>query len=189
MRATTVDGREIDLSNDALNGLRMRLRGPVLVPGDAGYEESRSLWNAMIDRKPALVVRCLGTADVIACVQLAREHGLLLCIKGGGHNIAGLAAADGALMLDMSLMRGVWVDPEKRIARAQAGCVLGDVDRETQLHGLAAVLGFVSATGIAGLTLGGGFGYLTRRFGWTSDNVTGMDLVTAEGRLVRASAH
>ncbi|MFP5286371.1 MAG: FAD-binding oxidoreductase, partial [Thermoanaerobaculia bacterium] len=153
----------------------------------AGYDESRSLWNAMIDRRPAAVARCLGTADVVACVQFAREHDLLLCIKGGGHNIAGLATADGALMLDMSLMRGVWVDPERRIARAQAGCVLGDVDRETQLHGLAAVLGFVSATGIAGLTLGGGFGYLTRRFGWTSDNVTGMDLVTADSRLVRAS--
>ena len=188
MKATTTDGREIDLSQDALNGLKMRLRGPVLVPGDAAYEESRTVWNAMIDRKPAVVVRCLGTADVIACVQFAREHGLLLSIKGGGHNIAGLAAADGALMLDMSLMRGVWVDPARKIARAQAGCVLGDVDRETQLHGLAAVLGFVSLTGIAGLTLGGGFGYLTRRWGWTSDTVAGMDVVTADARLVRASS-
>ena len=187
MKATTVDGREIDLPDDTLNGLKTRLRGPVILPGEAGYDESRSVWNAMIDRRPAAVARCLGTADVIACVQFAREHDLLLCIKGGGHNIAGLATADGALMLDMSLLRGVWVDPERKIARAQAGCVLGDVDRETQLHGLAAVLGFVSATGIAGLTLGGGFGYLTRRFGWTTDNVTGMDLVTADGRLVRAS--
>ena len=116
------------------------------------------------------------------------EHDLLLCIKGGGHNIAGLAIADGALVLDLSLMRGVWVDPERRIARAQGGCLLGDVDRETQLHGLAAVLGFVSLTGVAGLTLGGGFGYLTRRWGWTSDNVVGMELVTAEGQVVRAPA-
>ncbi|HET9229030.1 MAG TPA: FAD-binding oxidoreductase [Thermoanaerobaculia bacterium] len=167
--------------------LKTRLRGPVLLPGEAGYEEARTVWNAMIDRKPALVVRCLGTADVIACVQFAREHNLLLAIKGGGHNIAGLAIADGSLLLDMSLMRGVWVDPVKKIARAQAGCLLGDVDRETQIHGLAAILGFVSATGIAGLTLGGGFGYLTRRWGWTSDNVEGMDLVTADGKLVRAS--
>ena len=135
----------------------------------------------MIDRKPAVVARCLGVADVIACVQFARDNDLLLCIKGGGHNIAGLAAADGALMLDMSLMRGVWVDPQRKVAHAQAGCLLGDVDRETQVHGLAAVLGFVSLTGIAGLTLGGGFGYLTRRWGWTSDNVVGMDVVTADG--------
>ncbi len=187
MRAKSMDGREIDLKQDILDGLKMRLKGPVLVPGDAGYEESRSVWNAMIDKKPAVVVRCLGTADVIACVQVARANDLLLCIKGGGHNIAGLATADGALMLDMSLMRGVWVDPHRRIAHAQAGCLLGDVDRETQVRGLAAVLGFVSLTGIAGLTLGGGFGYLTRRWGWTADNVAGMDLVTAEGRLVRAS--
>jgi FAD/FMN-containing dehydrogenase len=141
----------------------------------------------MIDRKPALVARCLGVADVIACVQFAREHDLLLCIKGGGHNIAGLATADGALMLDMSLMRGVWVDRQGKVAHAQAGCLLGDVDRETQVHGLAAVLGFVSLTGIAGLTLGGGFGYLTRRWGWTADNVVGVDVVTADARLVRAS--
>jgi FAD/FMN-containing dehydrogenase len=142
----------------------------------------------MIDKRPAVVVRCLGTADVITCVQFAREHELLLCLKGGGHNIAGLAAADGALMLDMSLRRGVWVDPQRKVARAQAGCLLGDVDCETQVHGLAAVLGFVSLTGIAGLTLGGGFGYLTRRWGWTADNVAGMDVVTADARLVHAGS-
>ncbi|MFL6199208.1 MAG: FAD-binding oxidoreductase [Thermoanaerobaculia bacterium] len=188
MKAMTTDGREIDLNPDTLAGLKMRLRGQVLVADDAGYEESRTVWNAMIDRRPAVVVRCLGVADVIACVQFAREQDFLLCMKGGGHNIAGLAIADGALMLDMSLMRGVWVDPGNKIAHAQAGCLLGDVDRETQVHGLAAVLGFVSQTGIAGLTLGGGFGYLTRRWGWTSDNVAGMDVVTADGRLVRASS-
>ncbi|MFC3285061.1 FAD-binding oxidoreductase [Litchfieldella rifensis] len=187
MRAKTLDGLEIDVKPDVLNRLKMQLQGPLYTPGDAGFEESRSLWNAMIDRKPAIIVRCLGTADVMAGVRFAREHNLLLCIKGGGHNIAGLAAADGALMLDLSLMRGVWVDRESRVAHAQAGCILGDVDRETQVHGLAAVLGFVSTTGIAGLTLGGGFGYLTRRWGWTVDNVTGMDVVTADGRLVHAS--
>jgi FAD/FMN-containing dehydrogenase len=188
MKAKTIDGHEVDLKQDVLDGLKMRLRGPVLVPGDTGYDESRTVWNAMIDRKPALVARCLGVGDVIACVQFAREHNLLLCIKGGGHNIAGLATADGAMMLDMSLMRGVWVDKQRKIAHAQVGCLLGDVDRETQLHGLAAVLGFVSLTGIAGLTLGGGFGYLTRRWGWTADNVVGMEVVTADGRLVRASS-
>ncbi len=188
MKVKTIEDREIELQRTALDALKMRLKGPVIAPGDVGYDESRSVWNAMIDRRPALVVRCLGTADVIACVQFAREHHLLLCIKGGGHNIAGLAAADDALMLDMSLMRGVWVNPRRKIARAQAGCLLGDVDRETQVHGLATVLGFVSMTGIAGLTLGGGFGYLTRRWGWTTDNVIGMDVVTADARLVRATS-
>jgi FAD/FMN-containing dehydrogenase len=187
MTAKTLDGRDLDLTAGMLGELRSRLRGPLLVPGDPGYDESRTVWNAMINRRPAVVARCLGTTDVIECVRFARQHQLLLCIKGGGHNIAGLATADGALMLDLSLMRGVWVDPRKKVAHAQGGCVLGDVDRETQVHGLAAVLGFVSLTGIAGLTLGGGFGYLTRRRGWTTDNVLGMDIVTADARLVHAS--
>jgi FAD/FMN-containing dehydrogenase len=179
--ATGVDSEA--LAND----LKGRVRGPLLTPADAGYDEARSVWNGMIDRRPAAIVRCLGVADVVACVEVARARGVELCIKGGGHNIAGLAVRDGALLLDMSLMRGVWVDPQQRVARAQAGCLLGDVDRETQLHGFAAVLGFVSNTGCAGLTLGGGFGYLSRRFGWTSDNLAAVELVTADGRLVRAS--
>jgi FAD/FMN-containing dehydrogenase len=175
------------LERNALDDLRARLRGALLLSGDPGFDEARSVWNAMIDRWPALVVRCLGVADVVTCVNFARERGLALSVKGGGHNISGLAVCDGGLMLDMSLMRGVWVDPAARIARAQAGCLLGDLDRETQLHGLAAVLGFVSNTGIAGLTLGGGFGYLTRRFGWSCDNVLSMEVVTADGRVSRAS--
>ncbi|MDI5933780.1 FAD-binding oxidoreductase [Halomonas kalidii] len=188
MRAATLEGAEIDLTPDMLTGLKMQLQGPLLTPDDADYEASRHLWNAMIDRRPAVVVRCLGVADVMAGVRFAREHDLLLCIKGGGHNIAGLAVADGALMLDLSLMRGVWVDRERRVAHAQAGCELGDVDRETQVHGLATVLGFISTTGIAGLTLGGGFGYLSRRWGYTTDNVLGMEVVTPDGQLVHASA-
>ncbi|MGD9972583.1 MAG: FAD-binding oxidoreductase [Desulfatirhabdiaceae bacterium] len=188
MNVKTMDGHEIDLNQDTLDRLKMQIRGTVLVPGDMGYDESQTLWNAMIDRKSAIVARCCGVADVIQCVRFAREQNLLLCIKGGGHNIAGLAVADGALMIDMSLMRGVWVDTHQKIAHAQAGCLLGDVDRETQIHGLAAVLGFISLTGIAELTLGGGFGYLTRRWGWTADNVAGMDVVTADARLVHASA-
>ncbi len=188
MRAKTVTGEAIDLPQNMVDSWKSRLRGPVYTSADPPYEDSRTVWNAMIDRKPALVVRCIGTPDVIECVRFAREHNLLLCIKGGGHNIAGLAVADDALMLDMSLMRGVWVDAQKRIARTQAGCLLGDVDRETQLHGLAGVLGFVSQTGCAGLTLGGGIGYLTRRFGWTADNLAGFDVVTPDAQLVRASS-
>ena len=187
MRARSLQGQEVELPQHAVDGCTARLRGLMLAPGDAGYEDSCTVWNAMIERRPALVARCRGVADVIECVRFAREHNLLLCVKGGGHNIAGLAVADGALMLDMSLMRGVWVDPNRRIVHAQSGCVLGDVDRETQVHGLATVLGFISLTGIAGLTLGGGIGYLTRRWGWTTDNVVGMNVVTADARLVRAS--
>ena len=167
--------------------LRTRLRGSLLLPGDPGYDDARAIWNGMIDRRPALIARCLGVTDVVAAVAFAREHDLPLTVKGGGHNIAGLSLADGALTLDLSLMRGVRVDPSARLAWAQAGCLLGDVDRETQLHGLAAPLGFVSTTGIAGLTLGGGFGYLVRRAGWTADNVIAFDVVTADGRVVRAT--
>jgi FAD/FMN-containing dehydrogenase len=183
----TREGAPLVLDRKRVDELRAALRGPLLLAGDAGYEEARSVWNAMIDRRPALVARCIGVSDVVAGVRFARESGIALSMKGGGHNISGLAVAEGGLMLDLSQMRGVWVDPRSRVARAQPGCLLGDVDRETQLHGLAAVLGFVSATGIAGLTLGGGFGYTSRRFGWTSDNVRSMDLVTADGRLVSAS--
>jgi FAD/FMN-containing dehydrogenase len=186
--AVSLDGKDVPLDMDRLAALRPLLRGALLLPGDPGYDDSRSVWNGMIQRRPAAIVRALGTPDVIATVALARELGVLLSIKGGGHNIAGLAVADGGLMLDMSAMRGVWVDAPAKRAYAQAGCLLGDVDRETQVHGLAAVLGFVSATGCAGLTLGGGFGYLTRRFGWTSDRVRSMSVVTADGRCVRASA-
>jgi FAD/FMN-containing dehydrogenase len=188
MKAMTTQGGEVELEASLVDAFKARLRGALVCPGEPAYETARTVWNAMIDRRPAAVVRCLGVGDVVAGVQFAGQHDLLLCIKGGGHNIAGLATADGALMLDLSLMRGVWVDPKRRIAHAQGGCLLGDVDRETQLHGLAAVLGFVSLTGVAGLTLGGGFGYLTRRFGWTSDNVAGFELVTAEGRLVQATS-
>jgi hypothetical protein len=189
MKAKTLDGSEIDLKEEILASLKLRVKGQILTSGDVGFDESRTVWNGMIDRKPAIVVRCLDTSDVIASVQFAREHGLLLCIKGGGHNIAGLATADGAFMLDMSLMRGVWVDPQRSVVHAQAGCLITDVDRETQLHGLATVLGFVSLTGIAGLTLGGGLGYLTRRWGWTSDNVISMDIVDANARLVHTNMH
>src|SRR5262245_25527357 len=185
--AKTTRGSEVQLESKPIEDLKTRIRGTVLLPDSPGYDEARTLWNAMIDRRPALIARCLGVADVMAAVSFAREHDILLSIKGGGHNISGLAVCDGGLMLDMSYMRGVWVDPVNQSARTQAGCLLGDVDRETQIHNLATVLGFVSNTGITGLTLGGGFGYLSRRFGWACDNVLSMDVITAEGRLVHAS--
>ncbi|CAN5739972.1 FAD-binding oxidoreductase [soil metagenome] len=183
--ARAADGSQTKLDRVAADALATSMRGYLLIEDDPGYDEARRLWNGMIDRRPALIARCIGVADVVACVNFARDHGVLLSIRSGGHNIAGLALADGALTIDTSLMRGVHVDAPARRAHAQAGCVLGDVDRETQLHGLAAVLGFVSNTGVAGLTVGGGFGYLTRRFGWTSDTVKSFEVVTADGRVVR----
>jgi len=171
----------------AVDGLHERVRGAVLLPGEPGFEEATRLWNGMIETTPALVVQASGTADVVAAVGFARDHGLALSARGGGHNIAGTAVAGGGLTLDMSRLRGVLVDPEARTARVQAGCLLGDVDRETQLHGLATPLGFISEVGVAGLTLGGGLGYLTRRFGWTVDNLIEAEIVTADGRVRRAA--
>ncbi len=182
-RVKGLDGGEVKLEQRDLDALDAATRGAIMTPGDDGYDASRTIWNGMIDRRPGLVVKCIGTADVIACIDFARERGLEVCIRGGGHNIAGLAVADGAFMLDMTHMKGVHVDPANGVAHCQAGCTLGDVDRETQLHGMAAVLGFVSNTGITGLTLGGGFGYLTRRYGWTSDNVRSFEIVMADGTL------
>jgi FAD/FMN-containing dehydrogenase len=177
-----------NLDNDLLNKLQMSVRGKVISTSDVEYDESRKIWNGMIDRKPSAIARCIGTADIVACVNFARNNDIALSIRAGGHNIAGLAIADNALMIDLSAMRGAWVSNNRETVHAQPGATLGDIDRETQLHGLAAVLGFVSNTGAAGLTLGGGFGYLTRKHGWTCDNVVSMDMVTASGELVHASA-
>src|SRR5215211_1450696 len=170
-----------------LDSLKTRVRGQLVLQGEPGYDDSRTVWNAMIDRHPTAIIRCLGVADVVTGVNFAREHGIPLSVKGGGHNISGLAVCDEGLMLDMSLNRGVFVDRQAKTARAQAGCLLGDVDRETQVYGLAALMGFVSNTGIGGLTLGGGMGYLTRKYGWTCDSVVSMEVVTAEGKVVTAS--
>jgi FAD/FMN-containing dehydrogenase len=187
-----LDGQDVPIDDQALAGLQASLRVPLLVrgrpPSDDAVDDACRIWNGMITERPVLVARPSGNADVIACVNFARERNVLLCVKGGGHNVAGTALADGALMLDMSLMKGVFVDRASKTVRVQAGCLLGDIDRETQVHGLAAVLGFVSETGVAGLTLGGGFGYLTRRYGWTVDNLLEVELVTADGRLRRAAA-
>nr|WP_224448691.1 FAD-binding oxidoreductase [Haloprofundus salilacus] len=158
-----------------------------MLPDEDGYNEARTVWNAMIDRYPAIIVRALGAADVMQAVGFARDHDLEIAIKGGGHNVAGYAVCDNGLMLDLSKMRSVRVDSESRTARVEPGAVLHDVDQETQAHGLVVPGGFVSSTGIAGLTLGGGFGYLSRKYGLTVDSLRSVDLVTADGELVRAS--
>jgi FAD/FMN-containing dehydrogenase len=172
---------------ETVDALGQRLRGALLAPSDAGFEDATRLWNGMIEKTPALVVQPTGTADVVEAVHFAREHDLELSVRGGGHNIAGTALADGGLTIDMSRLRGIVVDPEGRTATVQAGCLLGEVDRETQVHGLATPLGFISEVGVAGLTLGGGLGYLTRRFGWAVDNLLEVEIVTADGRPRRAS--
>jgi len=187
VRVKTIDGGTITLNDVAIAKLRALVRGPVLLPSDPAYGPSRAIWNGMIDRKPALIVKCTGTADVLETVRFARESNLLVCVRAGGHNIAGLAVWDEAIMIDVTPMKGVVVDVPGRRATAQAGCTLGNLDRETQVHGLATVMGFVSLTGVAGLTLGGGYGYLTRKYGWASDNLLSAEVVTADGRVVRAS--
>jgi FAD/FMN-containing dehydrogenase len=183
----TLTGRDSELPNDALADLRDSLDGSVLTPGQGGYDDARTIWNGMIARRPALVARCATAADVATAVRFARDHTLLTSVRGGGHNIAGSALADGGFVIDLSGMRSVQVDAERRSARVGGGALLGDVDRATQEHGLATPTGINSTTGIAGLTLGGGFGWLSRRFGLTSDNLRGADVVTATGERVRAS--
>lgn len=171
----------------AIEELRQMLHGPVLTRDDAAYDDARAIWNAMIDKRPLAIVRCTGTADVIQAVRFAREHELLVSIRGGGHNVAGLALCDDGLLIDLSLMKGVHVDTQRRIVRAQPGARLGDLDHETQAFGLAVSAGIVTTTGIAGLTLGGGFGWITPKYGLTVDNLLSADVVTAEGELVKAS--
>ncbi len=172
----------------AIQAFQESVRGELLRPGDRGYDAARTVWNAMIDRRPALIVRCAGAADVIAAVRFAREQGLLVSVKSGGHGVAGTAVADGGLMIDLSPMNGIEVDATRRTARAGGGATWGELDREAQAHGLATTGGIVPTTGIAGLTLGGGLGYLMRRFGLACDNLLSADVVTADGELLTASA-
>jgi FAD/FMN-containing dehydrogenase len=172
----------------AINELGAMMRGTLLAPGDDGYDAARSVWNGMIDKKPALIARCAGAADVIAAVNFARNHGVLLSVRGGGHNVAGNAVCDGGLMIDCSRMKGIRVDPARQTARAEAGVTWGEFDRETQAFGLATTGGQVSTTGIAGLTLGGGVGWLMRKYGLVVDNLLSVDIVTADGQLRTASA-
>ena len=160
------------IPEETLAALKGKLRGLAALPGEDGYDAARTIWNAMVDRRPAIVTRCLGAADVIEAVKLAREHDLLVAVRAGGHNIAGNAVCDGGLLIDLSLMKSVRVDPASRTARVEPGATLADFDREAQAFGLATPLGINSTTGVAGLTLGGGFGWTTRKFGLTIDNLT-----------------
>lgn len=180
-------GSPVTFDDEELAGLRMRFRGPLLTPRDEGYSEARVVQNAMIDRRPGLIVRCSGAADVVDAVELAGDHGLLTAVRGGGHHVAGHSICDDGMLIDLSGMRGVWVDPVARRVRVQGGATWGDVDRESQLHGLAVPGGVVSTTGVAGLTLGGGIGWLHRKWGLTCDSLRAVEVVTADGDLVIAS--
>ena len=187
MQLTGLDGDLVDVEQDSLEAFSARLDGPVLLPGDPRFDGAIRIWNGMVSKRPAVVVQPLSTDDVREAVRFTGANGILLSVKGGGHNIAGTSLTHGGLTLDMSRLKNVEVNVERRLAHVEPGCLLHDVDRATQKHGLATVLGFVSETGLAGLTLGGGFGYLTRRFGWTVDNLEEVEIVTADGEVRRAA--
>ena len=179
---------ESGLDDAAIDAFKQSVSGDLLLPGDPGYDDARAIWNAGVDNYPAFIARVANAADVAAAVTFARTHDLLLSVRGGGHNAAGFAVADGGLMIDLSRMKRVVVDPEARIALAEAGARLGDLDAATQKFGLAVPAGTVSDTGIAGLTLGGGTGWLMRKHGLTIDNLLAVEIVTADGQLRVASA-
>lgn len=168
--------------------LRSGFNGEILLPEDAGYHGARRIWNAMVDRRPAVIARCATTLDVVRCVNFARDSGLLLAVRGGGHNIAGNAMCDDGMVIDLSRMKAAHVDPVRRLVTIEAGATLADLDAATQPHGLATPTGINSTTGIAGLTLGGGFGWLSRKFGMTVDNLESAEVVTAAGAVLRADA-
>lgn len=179
----------MDAPKHSIEQLRNEIAGTVLTSGDPGFDDARRVWNAMIDRKPGVIARCRGTADVMRAVRFAAANGLGVAIRGGGHNVAGHAVCDGNLMIDLSAMRSVHVDPSHRIAIVEGGATWADVDRETQAFGLAAPGGLISETGVAGLTLSGGFGYLRGRHGLSIDNLIAADVIVADGSLVRASSN
>jgi len=183
-----LDGGQTAIEASQLEELRAGFRGTVLLAGDHGYESARQIWNGIFDKKPAIIARCVGTSDVINAVNFARKNHLLTAVKGGGHNSAGTATCDGGLMIDLSLMRRVTVDRQNRTARVDGGALLGDADHETQLHGLAVSAGIVSHTGVGGLTLGGGFGWISRKHGLSVDNLISAEVVAADGKVVTASA-
>ena len=187
-RIVTTGGLPCALDGSLVEKLARSLRGPLVRPGDDGYDAARRVWNGMVDKRPALIAGCAGVADVVACIRFAREHDVRISVRGGGHNYAGKSVCDDGLVIDLSLMKGIRVDSARRIAHAQAGLRLGEFDRETQAFGLATTLGVNTDTGIAGLTLGGGYGWLAGRHGLACDNVLSVDVVTADGQVLTASA-
>lgn len=182
-----LDGGATAISGERLDAFQAEFRGRVLTDGDAGYDDARAMWNGMIDKRPGLIAQCRGTADVVTAVNFARDNGLLVAVRGGGHNVAGHASCDGGLVIDLSPMHGVLVDPQRQTVRAQGGAKLGDLDAETQVYGLAVPAGVVSTTGVGGLTLGGGTGWQTRKRGLGIDNLLSVEVVTADGQVRVAS--
>jgi hypothetical protein len=178
LKAASIDDASVD-------DLKASFRGELIRPADTGYDEHRKVWNGSIDRRPGLIARCTGVADVLAAVRFAREHELLTAVRGGGHSFPGHSVCDGGIVIDLGPMKGIRVDPEARTVRAQAGVLLGELDRETQAFGLAVPAGIVTHTGVAGLTLGGGTGWIQRKYGLTIDNLRSVDLVTADGEFVK----
>ena len=176
------------ITDEVIEKLQATQRGPVILPDDPDYDAARSIWNAMIDKRPGAIARCSGIADVMQAVRTAKEHDLLLSVRSGGHNIAGSALCEGGLTIDLSGMNSVHIDPHARRAYVEPGATLGDFDHEAQAFGLATSLGINSTTGVAGLTLGGGFGWLTRKHGMTVDNLKSVEIVTADGQRLWANA-
>ncbi len=189
VQMTALDGHIITIDQSAVQMFASSLRGAVIRPGEPDYDTARAVWNGMIDRRPALIARCADRSDVVKAVNFARRYGLLVSVKGGGHNVAGTAICDGGLVIDLSLMKRIEIDPEQRTVRAQAGLTWGELDRATQEYGLATPGGLVSDTGIAGLTLGGGTGWLRNKHGLSCDNLLEVEIVTADGEVRAASAN
>jgi FAD/FMN-containing dehydrogenase len=184
---TTLDGNRIDLEDAALQAFRAALRGPLLTPEDGGFDDARGIFNGMIDKRPALIACCSGVADVIECVRFAAQHGVLTAVRGGGHGVAGNAVCDGGLMINLAKLNAVRIDPVNKIGWVQGGATLGDVDHETAAFGLVCPGGVVSTTGVAGLTTGGGYGWLRGKHGMSIDNLRAVEIVTPDGQLRRAS--
>jgi FAD/FMN-containing dehydrogenase len=187
-KLTLTNGSGHTVSAEHVAELIKNLRGNLILPDSGDYDDARKIWNALIDKHPGAILRCHGTADVVAAVNWARDNDVVVAVRGGGHNVGGRALCNGGLVIDLSLMRGVYVDPDAHTVRVQGGATLGDVDRETHLHGLAVPFGVISKTGVAGLSLGGGVGWLVRKYGPTCDNILEMEVVTADGKVRRVNA-